>query len=1094
MARLAALAKALYYPTPSRVMDLIASTVLLKSDDLGAYRTERPRLLDPCCGEGLAAAQLATAWGMDAYGVELDAGRAGQAAARMTKVLQGSYHQLQATLGAFSVLFLNPPYDEGQEPDGVSMRQEIQFLSDSIQFLAPRGLLVYVPPRHILRNKAFLGLIHDQFKSIEAWAFPEPEAQAFGQVVVFAVKLRSSGWWQTPELPATLPVLGLNGTYRNGWAVELCGQTELAEFTLKGIAPEAIAPVYEGPAPAHATGAFALPQWDMLVGERGGQAGAPLVRPRPGHQAMLLAAGALNGAEVSSDGEAGGKVILKGSSEKVITTIQSTENDSVIERERIASRLSLLDLQTGAYEMWKVDAEPEKTAQWFEGHGNELARAILDSHTPVFDGDLSLYQADLARLQAPGILPGRSKPEFLQQQLEAAAAVAFRWKKQGRKSAVISGEMGTGKTAMAIVACELAHHRKVVVVCPSHLVSKWIRECEAVTSIKGIAVTAKKLSEVDAFFSRSAGSGTKQSKARYLVLSKEMAKLGARWRPAILTRQAKITREVQHEILWQDSWGRIRGSGRYETIKRIERRKVVLCPACGAVQESNHLLLLPESFDEKLQRACTNKKCKQPLWQATPITSKGTRRWPLARYINRHYAGRYALVIDECHQFAKAESDQSRAIIHLASGATKILAMTGALYGGRASSLFHLLYLIDYDFRQAYQHNECSRFVEHHGLFETKYDEQQRTSVYGYRKGRSGGRVREIPGMSPAMIPLLLPFTIFVKLKDLRLELPPYSEHVELLDHDGDVEAEAKQMGEDVQEVLRKHPRILGQYLMACLGYPDCPEQAESIVDRGADGEQCDVIASAKAFAEDVWPKDQRVVEIVQEEKAAGRTVLVYCAQTHRRDPRPRLRRALEAARLRVEVLDSNVAAEKREEWLAAAVKRGFDVLLTNGKLVETGMDLLFAHTIVQYGIEYSIPTLRQSIRRSWRLGQKLPVKVIFLAYARTMQAVAMNLIARKMRAAEMVDGDENGGLAQFDEDGGNFFLELAQGAVSCAVGVQDGMGSVGGMCSAGSKVRAIPPVRLGGHRVEDELTGRAENDECRPREVRRIVGIGGVR
>lgn len=68
--------------------------------------------------------------------------------------------------------------------------------------------------------------------------------------------------------------------------------------------------------------------------------------------------------------------------------------------------------------------------------------------------------------------------------------------------------------------------------------------------------------------------------------------------------------------------------------------------------------------------------------------------------------------------------------------------------------------------------------------------------------------------------------------------------------------------------------------------------------------------------------------------------------------------------------------------------------------------------------------------RRSWRLGQSKPVRVIFLAYAGTMQALAMNLIARKMRAAELVDGDENGGLAQFDEAGGNFLLELAQEAM----------------------------------------------------------------
>jgi hypothetical protein len=76
---------------------------------------------------------------------------------------------------------------------------------------------------------------------------------------------------------------------------------------------------------------------------------------------------------------------------------------------------------------------------------------------------------------------------------------------------------------------------------------------------------------------------------------------------------------------------------------------------------------------------------------------------------------------------------------------------------------------------------------------------------------------------------------------------------------------------------------------------------------------------------------------------------------------------------------------------------------------------------------------LRQPIRRSWRLGQRLAIRVIFMAYRGTMQATAIDLIARKMRAAELVDGDEAGGLAQFDAGGGYFLLELAHEILEAA-------------------------------------------------------------
>ena len=112
MSRLAAIEKGLYYPTPLRVVDLIAQSVLFLQEE-GSPRT---RLLDICAGEGHAAIQLAKAWNLEPYGVELDSNRAAVAQKQMT-CLQGSYHCLDASPGAFGVVFLNPPYDYGQEYD-----------------------------------------------------------------------------------------------------------------------------------------------------------------------------------------------------------------------------------------------------------------------------------------------------------------------------------------------------------------------------------------------------------------------------------------------------------------------------------------------------------------------------------------------------------------------------------------------------------------------------------------------------------------------------------------------------------------------------------------------------------------------------------------------------------------------------------------------------------------------------------------------------------------------------------------------------------------------------------------------------------------
>ena len=65
----------------------------------------------------------------------------------------------------------------------------------------------------------------------------------------------------------------------------------------------------------------------------------------------------------------------------------------------------------------------------------------------------------------------------------------------------------------------------------------------------------------------------------------------------------------------------------------------------------------------------------------------------------------------------------------------------------------------------------------------------------------------------------------------------------------------------------------------------------------------------------------------------------------------------------------------KREAWYAKQVKDGVQVVICHPKLVETGLDLLdFLNCIIFYESGYSLHTLRQASRRSWRIGQRQPV------------------------------------------------------------------------------------------------------------------------
>src|SRR2546425_1951878 len=80
-------------------------------------------------------------------------------------------------------------------------------------------------------------------------------------------------------------------------------------------------------------------------------------------------------------------------------------------------------------------------------------------------------------------------------------------------------------------------------------------------------------------------------------------------------------------------------------------------------------------------------------------------------------------------------------------------------------------------------------------------------------------------------------------------------------------------------------------------------------------------------------------------------------------------------------------------------------VCICNPKLVQTGLDLLRFPTIFFVQTGYSIYTLRQASRRSWRIGQKEPVRVAFFTYSETAQESCLRLMGKKLLVSLAMEG-----------------------------------------------------------------------------------------
>ena len=161
--------------------------------------------------------------------------------------------------------------------------------------------------------------------------------------------------------------------------------------------------------------------------------------------------------------------------------------------------------------------------------------------------------------------------------------------------------------------------------------------------------------------------------------------------------------------------------------------------------------------------------------------------------------------------------------------------------------------------------------------------------------------------------------------------------------------------------------------------------------------------------------------------------MLVYVTHTGTRDIIARVEQFFTRHGFRVAVMEADaVAPDRREAWVADRVKQSIDVLISHPRLVQTGLDLIDFPTITWYETDYSVYVMRQASRRSWRIGQTRPVKVVFMSYRNTLRADALKLVAKKLQSSLAVEGElPEDGLAAYGDDGDDLMMALARKIVS---------------------------------------------------------------
>ncbi len=107
-------------------------------------------------------------------------------------------------------------------------------------------------------------------------------------------------------------------------------------------------------------------------------------------------------------------------------------------------------------------------------------------------------------------------------------------------------------------------------------------------------------------------------------------------------------------------------------------------------------------------------------------------------------------------------------------------------------------------------------------------------------------------------------------------------------------------------------------------------------------------------------------------------------------------------------------------------------MLITNPELVKTGLDLLDFPTIVFMQSGYTVYSLPQAARRSWRIGQRQPVSVLYLGYSGSSHMTCLELMAKKIMVSQSTSGAvPESGLDVLNQDGDSVEVALARQLVA---------------------------------------------------------------
>jgi hypothetical protein len=535
MARLESQAVGGYFPTPLPLLPSLAG--LLEPQGTSCV------VVDPCAGDGEAVVTISKLMGINAMilSCEMEATRHKALKERMRmaswaseqRALHGDAFLVDIDDTKADVLFLNPPYDL----DSIHGRLEQRFLDRFTVTLKEDGVLMFLVPFYALKASALTLATH--YDELVCLRFPTEHFEPYRQVALMAKKVdrrlepdrailaQVAAWAESVD---DCPVLGTtdhkfkvqhNHSINPSWSLRPIDLTGL----LKKFRPWQYSPKpgTTNPIP------HVLPEVpieDLLF-----RTFTLATSPRPAHIAAGIASGLFNGRKVTPKTDGLPELLVKGVFDREYVTIEEKHNKdgdvtAVVQVQQPKLVTTVLDLSTKKYTTLKpmgkgadmLDVANMSIEGLLEHYGPSLMR-VMNEQCPVLY-DPQRDAAGLPIYQAPRPLYEAQKHAAKALLKLLGGPIATRRQRQG-KAAIFLGEIGSGKTSVALSVGKTIG-RRMLVMCPPHLLQSWTDETLAVIPDAEIRIL-QNIHDVDAL------ENVPADKFLIAVLSRETAKLGHGW-------------------------------------------------------------------------------------------------------------------------------------------------------------------------------------------------------------------------------------------------------------------------------------------------------------------------------------------------------------------------------------------------------------------------------------------------------------------------------------------------------------------------------------------------------------------------------------